>query len=338
MQLQFCINIYLLISICSYSIPVSASKRYTSPAEYVELGKYPWILHQTNNYNILNCSAVLISQSHALVSAHCVFRQNRRCIRLFFSNSIHPFSVGVSRIAIHPDYTNHDYFKSGKFPEHDIAILELETSVNVTPVAIDTRRYNCTDIHGIQNPLTAGYAHNLYLKETFLEWLPGYGCGSSDFPDLYTLKYAGIGEFGDSGAPLFFLKNNRFFLLGIHYGGLDKGSDYPNLYEPAAKNLEFIENHTNINLLTHESGSGSSGGSGSGRLFPALQVWETVRCYFPGIIFITSETTEATKTIEPTPSPETIATTETMTDSHSRGISTSCLSLYILAMCILSAI
>lgn len=175
-------------------------ERYV-PSSVVPIGTYPWIAFSSSSSL---CTAVLISDIHLLTAAHCVssLSENDR-LRLFFFNEAHAPVREAVRYIKHPDYRHPNTI-------HDIAIIELEDSVNIEPPKMQLNA-TCPDLREVApHPMAAGYAAGKILRSASLNWL------STCRTDVYKLWYAGISQGGDSGGPLFYFQNNETYILGIH--------------------------------------------------------------------------------------------------------------------------
>ncbi len=218
----------LLIFSSSQTYTSEKDKRFTYPAYNAQLGSYPWVVQKVAS-GWHKCTAVLISEKHALTSAHCLDNDYKYTnLELHFLNAKHPFTLKAIRFIAHPNYQQQW--------KNDIAIIEIELPVKIEAPNIYLNA-TCPDMHtDFLNPRAAGYGAGSQLKTSILKWLEP--CSSHE----YFLQYQGYGEGGDSGGPLFHLSNTSYNLLGI-YRGSYKINQTKLYYISLSFNKEFIDDH-----------------------------------------------------------------------------------------------
>lgn len=250
----------LLLWICSYAIASSRFERYTDPADIVLTGTLPWVVYVSETAGTF--SAVLVSNRYLITSAHALDQfPDADCLKVNFKNAKHPFSVKVKRFLIYPQFD----VSIAQHLANDFAIIELDHGLNLQEQEIDLpiidfNEYSISELTSINPVYAAGYADSPTLKKVELMW------SLASTTRLYKLSYSGDGEPGDSGAPLFYSKNNSFYLLGIHDSGGNKAGDLIN-FEPVAKYFYFISNNTDIPLNNENKSSN-------------LGDWSYVKCCF----------------------------------------------------------
>ena len=183
--------------------------RYTAPYIQEEPGTYPWIVKIVG---LSACSGFLISDRHVITSAHCTADENlRNGLQVRFLNDANPFTVKTRRLIRQPEANLR------RIDSHDLAILELETPVAAFTPKLDLHKYTCHELFQTIDPMAAGYQSGGILKSVDLRWsqCPRTRGWSKD---LYVLKYAGVGRGGDSGAPLFYLKEDELYVMAVHEG------------------------------------------------------------------------------------------------------------------------
>ncbi len=181
-------------------------ERYV-PSSVVPIDTYPWIAFSSSPSSL--CTAVLISDIHLLTAAHCVSSLSENdSLRLFFFNKAHAPVREAVRYIKHPDYRHPNTI-------HDIAIIELEDSVNIAPPKMQLNA-TCPDLREVApHPMAAGYAGKKILRSASLYW--PFKCRT----DVYRLWYRGTSQNGDSGGPLFYFRNNETYVLGIHHSSVN---------------------------------------------------------------------------------------------------------------------
>ena len=238
-------NLVLIVSLLFFESSIllaspNRPERYTPPFNREMLGAYPWIAQISPS----KCTAFLISNQHVLTSAHCLSRKpSYENLTVHFLNALTPFAVKSRRFISNPKANLY------RVDQYDIAILELENSLELSTPELDLEQYTCTELFQIINSVAAGYQSEDFLRSVELTWqLP---CPTStDY--IYTLKYSGNGQGGDSGSPLFYHSANLPYVIGLHEGS-EVFDGEPNYYVSLSNNSDFINKYIQF---SHISDSG----------------------------------------------------------------------------------
>ena len=255
-----CFLLVIVLWLCSYAIASDRLERYTDPADIVLPGMLPWAVYISDT--LRSCSAVLASNKYLLTSAHCLDQiSDSYCLKANFRNAINPFSVKAKRYLLHPKFNN----KATQDQAYDFALIELDEVIDlqeeqIVSPRIDSNEYDVYEVTRITPVYAAGYDDSEVLKKVELTWL------SLSTPELYLLSYDGHGKRGDSGGPLFYSKNNTFYLLGIHDSGDNKPGGLIGC-EPISKYLYFIFNNTNVIFKDGNKGD-------------LIENWKSINCHF----------------------------------------------------------
>ncbi|CAD5120852.1 DgyrCDS9404 [Dimorphilus gyrociliatus] len=97
-----------------------------------ETNAWPWSAHL--QIKTRKCGATVVKDRWVLTAAHCVSNNDPKQIQIRLGNSAlfrtDSFKSGVKRIIVHPNY------ERNKFPINDLALLESEKPLNVTPICL----------------------------------------------------------------------------------------------------------------------------------------------------------------------------------------------------------
>ena len=221
LELFYCFLLFLTISI---SLPQPERyERYTEPSVNAALGAFPWIIRQYRDYPYGRCTGVLISSSHILTAGHCISDSTSNII-IEFLNTPNAIKIGAVR------YIKHSIT--------DLAIVEIQPQSVCSGGSLDLNT-TCANLSEINDILAGGYALEKKLKIIYPSWI-------NNCPrDQILLTYAGVGEFGDSGGPLFYQsreKTEDFNIVGIFTS--DNNRKPSTLYFTSLEaNRNFIEDH-----------------------------------------------------------------------------------------------
>ena len=221
---------FVIVSRCVFCSDVIRYKRYSDPAIVVAVDIFPWIVHGNTSGS---CTAVLISNKHVLIPGHCLKNVPPHGFEIEFLNKSGNYKKKAVRYIKHPNYNT-------VLSKHDIALIEIEPLLQ--PISVPEIDFNvtCPDLF-IEHPapLAAGYTGSGILKQVSLEWLDP--CDE----ELFSLTYPGAAQAGDSGAPLFYYKNNMTYLLGVHRSSF-RSNGRPIRYVSLSYNADFINRHINL--------------------------------------------------------------------------------------------
>ncbi|WOG30254.1 trypsin-like serine protease [Endozoicomonas sp. 8E] len=212
-------------------------KRYTEPTEVVAPGLLPWVVKMTDASGTF--TGVLISDRHIVTVAHALDTfSDTDCLKAHFKNALAPFSVRASRYILHSKFDS-----SRIIYNYDFAIIELDQKISLDEKGIklpliDNKTYLTNDLYKINPIYAVAYSDHDALEKVILTWL-------SVKNSVYELNYAGYGEDGNSGGPLFYSMNDTAYLLGL----LDASSGVAGgviIFEALSKYLDFIEDNTSL--------------------------------------------------------------------------------------------
>ena len=214
----------------------------TNPIEYqLDSSDYQSVIHSDS------ASATLIQKRWALTAAHAFDASQGHSQQEFGTLTIMGQSFAIKQVHIHPDY-----FLQGDEIRNDIALLELEESVEIiTPTPV----YEQQDELG-QTAKLAGYGHTGNGVDGIIdECFPCdlHGADNVIFDandDLLGLRFdapnttdalplEGIGGPGDSGGPLYLETSQGRFVAGVSSHG---GQLYDELegYTRVSTHLDWI--------------------------------------------------------------------------------------------------
>jgi len=253
------------------NLPKSFLEESVVGGNEVEENSYPWMAalgsRALNNGGVRwFCGGSLISKNMILTAAHCVQNSGLSLdmVRLGAHNLGESAFEDVDdytpkQVIVHPDYKD-----NGSFPEHDIAVIVLQTKDSgvrmrkeVSPVCLPSPN---TQIPAGSPVLVAGWGATSEgglgadrLQEVTVEVTGSLRCRTAykqlvgaDIGD--DILCAGLEEGGkdacqgDSGGPLVSEQGGSFHLVGVVSAGLGCARrNVPGLYADVARHVDWIQ-------------------------------------------------------------------------------------------------
>jgi len=216
---------------------------------------YPWIVSVQNKAEGEHfCGASLIAEKYVLTAAHCIESERAEDIQVVISeydlqqSSEHEEKLAVKNIYMHQQYND----------DNDIAILELASATNKTPVKLaDSSLLESLavgspfTVMGWGNLLAAGEQFPNILQEVQVPLVSAESCKSSyakvDMEITDNMLCAGLSEGGkdscqgDSGGPLVYQRDSDWFQTGVvSFGEGCAQADYPGVYTKVSNYSEWV--------------------------------------------------------------------------------------------------
>lgn len=270
------------ISITSYATPHAPSPQVATSKDNLRMARiigggaaiantYPWMVSvQYKEESEHFCGGSLIGDKYVLTAAHCIEDETAEEIQVVISEydleeqSNQEEIISVENIFIHEDYEEED---------NDIAVLELSTSSNKTPVTlVDTATMN--NLSTGTNMTVMGWGNQSTNDEDFPNILQEVQVPLADQTSCET-NYQGVGIDitnnmvcaglteggkdscqGDSGGPLVYQKDSSWIQTGIvSFGEGCAEANYFGVYTRVANYQAWITEVKNGTIEPHEGES-----------------------------------------------------------------------------------
>jgi secreted trypsin-like serine protease len=268
----------LIAALLLVSSTLSAQQSRIINGKPATTSTYPWlaslfIASETDSETGGGCGGSLIAQRWILTAAHCFVTDDGKAVSnsaaerttiTLNSTNISRLSAGAielaaKRVIVHPDY-NPDPDTSSNVHDFDIALIELETPVNITPVRLFTGALNGgvpAIVAGWGATQGDGSAASDTLLATQVLTVSAAAC-SAYHEESFSANMFCAGGFtakdtsdtcqGDSGGPLFVMLEEGALQLGItSFGGSETANcgtpGSPGVYARIAELFSFVNDH-----------------------------------------------------------------------------------------------
>ncbi len=276
---------FLIAIITLSSTPLFAQQSRIINGKPASTTTYPWlaslfIVSEGNNESGGGCGGSLIASRWILTAAHCFLNDAgdsvsagvaaRTTITLNSTNitNLSPgaMRVGAKQVIVHPNYNPAK--TSSNTHDFDIALIELESAVNIAPVRLFTGA-----VPGALPAIVAGWgatagdgsAPSDNLLSTQVMTTSARACAAahegSITPNMfcaggYTATDTSDTCQGDSGGPLFVMLNDGAIQVGItSFGGSDTSNcgtpGSPGVYARISELYSFVQTHVPAATVTN---------------------------------------------------------------------------------------
>lgn len=229
-----------------------------------EFGEIPW--QAFVKVDGIRCGGALLNRNHVVTAAHCVVGRRKSKIEVLLGELVLKRFVEelpherrrVAEIILHPDYENLNV------DSYDVAILVLDKPVeyqaNIMPICLPQVNQSFIGRLGTVSGWGRIFAdHEIRTNHLQAVQVPIIGNGLCRKWLRSRGKYAGINADhvcagyeaggrdscrGDSGGPLTYQKNGRWYLVGIVSAGFSCGKPrQPGIYHRVSHSAEWISKH-----------------------------------------------------------------------------------------------
>nr|XP_034325153.1 chymotrypsinogen A-like isoform X1 [Crassostrea gigas] len=217
-------------------------------------GEWPWQVSFQNERGHF-CGGTLVGDQWVVTAAHCLYGQTISSIHVLLGEhhqefkSNNEWNATIQKVQIHPEYsTNHGL-------PHDIAVVQLSRTVNVTGHYVrtaclpqDDDVFDDADYCYISGwGYTQGTGDNDVLRHLRVLITPSVTCNSS-WDGVITNNQICVGQGdtgacrGDSGGPLVCRRHDSFVLVGVTSWGSATCTELgkPNVFTKTTAYLPWI--------------------------------------------------------------------------------------------------
>lgn len=252
-------------SVCAQQVTQSTEPLTIVGGVYADENAYPWVVELVNDLNFHFCGASLIAPNWVVTAGHCADGITK--VRLNPHSSSNPQAstevITIEQIYVFPgfDLNNSEY-------EPDVALIKLSSSAQThSTIEVLTQDqdlglietgdwckvlgWGSTDMNGTQSDIMKE-GQMVIIDQTYCSSVYSPGNTLFDADSTICAGYlsgetaVGAGA-GDSGGPLFVLKNQQPLLIGVVSGGQEVITTdvYPGIYTKLYKVRDWIANTMN---------------------------------------------------------------------------------------------
>lgn len=271
-------------------------------------GEFPFQVELMRDYGAtysVYCGGTLINSRWVVTAAHCITEVGEPTHVIYGTNTISPLdenqTMAVTNVYVHEDYAGETLVNGKYYMDHDIALLQLASDVNLTPMDYFAMAGNLGYVVGTMATVSgwgtteSGHSSNVLMKVD----LPVFDqtqCtniyNGTTNPVSDNMLCAGYTDgtadscTGDSGGPLFVQNSNGTdTLIGIVSFGVGCAEDgYPGVYTNVSAYIDWIESKTGLTLAGVTSDTTPSLPYGMDSISSSYDIDETERVVETGTI------------------------------------------------------